>query len=75
MTTSDKRAPLATGVALVMGGGLGVLLAVLLDWPLAITIVVGAALGLVIGAAIDATRRTDGSRGTGASTGPDPTQT
>lgn len=77
MATSDRKAPLATGALLAVGAGLAVAVATLMDWPLGISITIGAALGLVVGAAVDAYRPRSGgaSTGTGAGTGTGPDQT
>lgn len=75
MAASDTRAPLASGALLAVGAGIAVALAALMDWPLGISTAIGAALGLVVGAAIDATRARSGSRSTGTGTDTDPTST
>lgn len=49
------------GLGLVVGAALALLLAVLLDWPLALATAVGAGLGLV-GGAVVAARRAPGAR-------------
>ena len=60
MTTShDRGAWPVPGLGLVAGAALALLVSVLVDWPLALAVPVGAALGLVVGAAVAAARSPD----------------
>lgn len=62
MTTSQTRSRWpGAGLGLVAGAAVAVLVAALMDWPLALALAVGAALGLVAGAVV-AAQRSAGSR-------------
>lgn len=57
MTTPTTRTSWPTaGLGLVAGSALGLLVGILAEWPLAVSVVTGAGLGLVAGALMAAQR-------------------